>query len=313
MYNTTTPRYINGGLDNVDDPALNWIPPLPETEAKLSGRKCSYQPSTGGQTIKTYTCEKKEDVIALADYYSKNWGASYDIEEGATYKIIVNLPWDELTDQDYTTPEADVATWEIVPTAVQESILAQQIWNPVSGSYTYLPHELRNVVKEAYDKKGVIRYNTGSLAEYAQYTPVAQLALQLLRADIKGTNRYVITVKRSVTININDETDWGNENKLNVYYDTKLPLVMSKEAMITTYNIKPKIYGRMLPSYKKRINDTKDSIPIYSYAGYLIERPTYQFLTSNKVSITQNFYWNEYVSNLYAFVGAAADFPLKTI
>ena len=63
----------------------------------------------------------------------------------------------------------------------------------------------------------------------------------------------------------------------------------------------------MFPSYTKYLSvsggfDT--GTPIRVYAGYMVQPPTYQFITKNKVQLTQNFVWDEWADHLYFIPGA---------
>ena len=301
--------------ENLPFPSSNLI--------KLSPRKVSYQPNTLGNTVHIYISPLYQDMISLADYFA-DWSCSYEIQEGPTHTFTVQVPWDTITNEDFNVSEYSSETWEIVATADQQSIvnsglLANSFVAPnQTGNYVVLPNALKVAVQQAYENKtstiNVTSNYTGSSIPTG-FLPYAQTTLSYLRLGVEGIPSYGQTLRRTAIIderNQNHAFQTAQDFQNNSYNNSgTINYILSTPDMVKFYPIPTDTVATfLLPSYSVNNSVSYDTTKYYSYAGWLVKPPTYQFLTRNKVILNQEFVWGTWLSGLYYIASPVTDFPL---
>lgn len=305
-----TGAVVHGGPNFfVDDPARS-LPGFPSTGAVLQSRKVNFTLTNLGTTTKKYTSGAKSDIIALAQFYA-NYGATIDIEEGPVYQITIGLPYDEFAylDEDPT----KYALWEVIPNAIERDIFEVGIFSPdvQNGPIVQYRRTVNNTIKGAIEqayKNPMMTVNLIQNKAWAgsQYIAENFLALKRLKAD--AVQGFTQTLKRTLIINTlasqaYDPISEGNPGLVNP--------VVSAGNLISLYNIPLNIQVHMLPSYsRQRSVSGQDSVTLVGLAGYLVKKPTYQQVTPNKIQLTQEFVWDEWLDSLYyPYNGDYSQFP----
>jgi hypothetical protein len=283
---------------------------------KLSARKVSYQISTLGQTTHVYTSTIYDDITALADYFA-DWSCNYEIVEGAIHTITVTAPWDTITSEDFYVSLFATEQWELVPTMDTKPLYAQGLLNNsfkypnAAGNYVVLPVPLQLAVQKSIENKSIINITSGS---YTVFNKQAQQIQQYIRMGVEGVPSYTQTLKRTAVVDKNNRNDAFNSigdatyNQLNS--QGTVNYLLSSNSLINTYGIPIDTVGKFMnKSYMKKSNPTIDVFPWTTYAGWLIKPPTFQFISRNKVQLTQEFIWNEYLDGIYYIESPIGDFP----
>jgi hypothetical protein len=288
----------SGATFLIDDPARA-LPGFPATNAILQSRKVNFTLTNLGTTTKLYTSGYKADIIALAQFYA-NYGATIDIEEGPVYKISVNLPYDEFAylDEDPT----KYALWEVIPNAVERDIFEVGIYSPsvqngpISTTRLVVNNTIKGAIQQAY-KNPMMTVNLTVKPEWssAQYLAENYLALKRLGAD--SVQGFTQTLKRTLIINTltNEAYDPISEG-----YPSRVNPLIAADDLTTLYSVPDNIQVHMLPSYSRQRTVTgQDGVTLVGLAGYLVKKPTYQQVTPNKIQLTQEFVWDEWLDSLY--------------
>lgn len=296
------------------------------TAILLQSRQVSYAPNTLGSTTQVYSSPKYDDMIALARYFA-DWSCSYTIQEGPIHTMTVVCPWDTVTSQDWFTSLYASEQWELVPNqSMKELKHAGIIWDafqPIGSSaanYQIIPAYLKTAVDQAKKNDTLLSLNSSNLTaaqitNLNKYMPTAEVILLYNRMGVEGVPQYTQTLKRTAVI------DKRNKNQaFNMAADTvqnsnsnigSINYIISTKSLKDSYCLPNDGVGQfLLPSYMKRnyITNT-DTIEVYSYAGWLVKPPIFQFIGRNKVQLTQEFVWDEWLGGLYYIQSPSSNFP----
>ena len=308
-------------------PSPNLGLPFPSSNLiKLSSRKVSYQLTTLGQTTQIYTSPSYTDITALARYFG-DWGCSYEIQEGAAHTITVQAPWDTITAEDFNVSLFASEQWELVPTNDTKDLLVNGLLvNPFNSpnngnNYVILPWQVQIAVQKALENKTNLNLTVTSgsgVTDYSAFQNVAQTILDYKRRGVEGIPSYGQTLKRTAVI---DQRNTNNafknvadaaRNSINA--QGSINYVYSTGDLIQSYSINSAVSSFMLPSYRKQINVSGlDPFTSTVYAGWLVKPPSFQFITRNKVQLTQEFVWNEWLQGLYYIHSNISNFPLTYV
>ena len=286
---------------------------------KLQARKVSFQIATLGQTTHTYTSPDYADMIALSNYFA-DWSCNYEIQEGPVHTFTVTCPWDTMTSQDFNVSIYASEQWELVPTMDTKPLLANGLLvNPfvpasTTGNYVILPDALQIGIQNALDRKTGLNLSGSVYASKTNITYVANQTLNYMRRGIEGVPSYTQTLKRTAVIDKNNRNNAFNtiadstRNSLN--QQGTVNFILSTPGMISGYAVPNNTVAKFMNrSYCKQISVSGLDNFIYKvYAGWLVKPPTFQFITRNKVQMSQEFQWNEWASGLYYIHSPASDF-----
>lgn len=294
------------------------------TTITLSSRRVNYQPTTLGTTTHVYYSPQYQDIIGLSNYFA-DWGCAYDTTEGPTHVISVQIPWDTISGEDFTVSQFASEQWELVPNTEQKSIIVNGLLtNPfvqpsVQNNYVAFPDVLKVGIQTAFENKQSIitipATSTGSAAQLAPFLPYAQQVLNYMRGGIEGVPSYTQTLKRTAVIdsrNSNGAFQTAADNQRNsLNANGSVNFILSTADLQNQYEVQNAVMPFMYPSYRKQITITGlEPAQYYSYAGWLVKPPLFQFITRNKVQLTQEFIWNEWIGGLYYINSSPNSFPL---
>jgi hypothetical protein len=287
----------------------------------LQGRKVNFQPSSLGNTTHIYSSVYYQDIIALARYFA-DWSCAYEIQEGALHTITVSVPWDTISNEDFNLSDFVGEQWEIIKSSDVKPLAVNGILaNPftqvsAAGNYVILPDVLKVAVQQAYDnKQSFITVPASFTGSSAPFIPYAQQILNYMRGGVEGVPSYTQTLKRTAVVDTRNsngafQRDVDFEHKsLNAFGTVNF--VLGTYDLITRYNVNSTVATLLLPSYTKQITVTGlEPRQYFSRAGWLVKQPNFQFITRNKVQITQEFLWNEWLDGLYYINSNVSQFPL---
>lgn len=305
-------------------PYVGYMFPL-STKIILQSRQIQFAPNTLGTTNHIYTSPIYQDIIDLSNYFA-DWGCSYTITEGAIHSINVVAPWDTFTTQDWNISLFASEQWELVPNqGTKELKHAGIIWNPfevpntTAAGYRTLPTRLRVAVDAAKKNDTSLNLSASNMsaadvAALGPYMATAQTILMYYKSGIEAVPSYTQTLKRTAVIDKNNKN-----NAFNLASDTgrisynnagSINYMLSTPQLLFNYSINNTISSFLLPSYKKKMTITNiDPFTVYTYAGWLVKPPSFQFIGKNKIQLTQEFIWDEYIAGLYYIKSPSGDFP----
>jgi hypothetical protein len=283
---------------------------------KLTARKVSFQITTLGQTTQTYTSPLYADMTALANYFS-DWSCNYDIQEGPVHTFTATAPWDTMTGADFNISLYASEQWELLPTMDIKPLYANgTLANPflpptVGGNYIILPVPVQLAVQNSIENKTIINITSGS---YVPWNSVANQIQQYIRMGVEGVPSYTQTLKRTAVIDRNNSNNAfqlaADATRSDLNYQGTVNYILSTKDMIAQYSIPHNTVAKFLNnSYSKLSNPNIDVFRWKTYAGWLVKPPTFNFISRNKVQLTQEFVWNEYLSGIYYIESPASDFP----
>jgi len=289
----------------------------------LQPRKSSYQPTTLGNTTHIYTSPAYNDMINLAEYFA-DWSANYEIQEGPVHMFTVQVPWDTITDTDFTVSNFASEQWELIPNNESRDILRTGVYAnsfvypSVANNFVVLPDVLKVAVQRAYDNKtNFISLQSGSTLASASFIPYAQMTLDYMRFGIDSVPSYTQTLRRTAVIderNSNGAFTTAIDQQLAEFQANTgtINFVLSYGSLINDYSIpRDTVAEFMLPSYSKLISVASANQATYKvYAGWLVKPPTFNFITRNKIQLSQEFIWNEWIDKLYFIYSPPSHFPL---
>lgn len=291
----------------------------------LQQRNVQFTPNTLGSTTHIYTSPLYADMISLANYFA-DWGCSYNIAEGPIHTITVTCPWDTVTSQDWYISMFASEQWEVVPNQLTREIknagLLYNTFSPPSPTNTVI---LPNILKMAVDYSR--KNDTGIIISGSDFNPTlisaltptmlaaAQQTLNYYKMGIDGVPNYTQTVKRTAVIDKNNK-NMAFQKQIDVTQASliknygSLNFILSTPDLIKLYDIPADTVGKFLmPSYKKKMNVSNvDDYVYYSFAGWLVKPPSFQFIGRNKVQLTQEFVWDEWLEGLYYIYSSINDF-----
>lgn len=309
------------------DPFYNLVSPnkglkFPQSQyIYLAPREVNFQPNTLGNTQHIYQSPTYSDINSLADYFA-DWGCAYTIKEGPAHTITVQIPWDTVSSQDFYLSNYVSEQWELIPNQDQKSILTNGIlanpFNPptTTGNYVVLPDVLKVGVQRAFENKALtITIPPSSFSSsLAPFIPYAKQTLNYLRGGIEGVPSYTQTLKRTAVVDKRN-TNRAFQKAADVTQRSlnaagTINYVLSTRDMVNRYEVPLDTVAQfMMPSYRKLITVTgQEPTNYWSYAGWVVKPPHFQFITRNKVQITQEFLWNEWIQGLYYILSPATDF-----
>ena len=302
----------------------------------LQPRKESFSATLLGSTTHIYTSPLYEDMQSLAKYFG-DWGATFEIQEGATHTMTVQVPWGTISNEDWWISDYASEQWELIPNNESKDILltgvlANVFSSPISTQNTViLPDVFKVAVQRAYDNKAnFITLQSAVSASYSgsAFIPYAQMILDYKRFGIDSVPSYTQTLKRTAVIdarNINGAFQTTIDNELSSFQVTNgtINIILSTPQLLRSYSIPADTVGKlMLPSYRKQIsiysNQSAPAIPTQStkyeiFAGWLIKPPTFNFISRFKIQMTQEFVWNEWIDHLYYSYSLLTEYPLVTV
>lgn len=288
---------------------------------KLSARKINFSPTALGNSTHVYTSPLYSDIIQLSNFFA-DFGCSYETNEGPVHTITVQIPWDTLSGEDFLISNYVSEQWEIMPTMDHKSLLvAGLIFNPfitpgTAQNLVVLPDLLKVSIQKAYDNKNysIVPAHVTSSINIDAFIPYAQRTLDYMRGGVESVPSYTQVLKRSAII------DTRNQNKAfqkiidDEYHrfsrNGTINYLYATNDLITNYEVPQAVASLLLPSYSKLITvNVINSIPYSTYAGWLIKPPMFQFITRNKIQLTQEFIWNEWLEGLYYIRSNPSQFP----
>ena len=296
------------GKGNPNDP-LSYVVGFPSTNAVLQpNRRTTYSPTTLGSTVKSYT-GTLADIDAIARYAADR-GYSFTTENlpANVYKIELTLPYDEITNSDGEA--APTPTFEIVPTIVARDIFEAGIYDVRDNSFTQrytVPLDVRNSIKAKLKNHNLPLITNET--KYGKYRPMAEQFYNLLSVGINTVKANLITVKRSAVYAINN----NHVKNYPQLTDNIINPIISNYTLINAFGVTGDAAKQLISSYglyktSVILGDVYDSV---AYAGYLVGRPTRQYITSTKVQITQEFIFDEWMDGVYPLGSNAMDFPFR--
>lgn len=291
----------------------------------LAPRKVNYTANTLGQTQHVYTTPSYDDIIALADYFA-DWGCSYEIQEGPTHTMTVNCPWDTISSEDFWVSLYASEQWELTPIMDVRPLYMNGLLKnsfasaDTAGNWVVLPEKLKVAVQKAFESKtdlAIPKRLQGSMisASLAPYFPYAQKTLNYMRGGVDGVPSYTQILKRTAVI------DKGNNNRAfsqaadmvqrSLSRFGTVNYMYSTPSLVNSFSIPIDTVGTfMLPSYRTKVYISGvDLITAQTYAGWLVKPPSFQFISRNKIQLTQEFVWNQYLDSLYFIQSPLSDFP----
>lgn len=314
-YTEGTPTNQVDQFRSLGSPYMGYMFPS-STAILLQSRQVSYAPNTLGSTTHIYTSPIYQDIIDLARYFA-DWSCGYTIQEGSVHTITVTCPWDTVTSQDWNTSLYASEQWELLPNQGSKELKhAGLIWNPfnnvgsAASAWTMLPSYMKTAVDIARKNDTALNLNPSQLTSAqitscSAYIDTANCILQYYKMGVEGVPSYTQTLKRTAVIdkrNKNqafnlaaDATQDTNSNLGAINY------VISTQTMRDWYSLPPDGIGKfLLPSYSKQLNITSiDPFSVYTFAGWLVKPASFQFIGQNKVQLTQEFVWDEWLGGLY--------------
>jgi len=320
----------------IPDPFVGYSSPykgLPypvTTSMTLTNRRVVFAANTLGQTIKTYTTPYINDVQLLCAYYA-DFGCSYEIQTGPIYTVVVTVPFDEITQQDYYINQALTETWELTPVLHQKPLPAAMQYKDSSqqltatGNSMAFPDPVRNAIYYAYsNNQSVVSNNPSASVSIAGWIPFAQNTLALMRAGFNSVPAWGQSLKRTAIVDINNSNNSfktpGDVSFTAYMLNGNRSVIYSGKQMQFYYTIPPAVANLMFPSYCKVLSVTSTyggvqvdtGFPILGYAGWMVQPPTFQFITKTKVQLTQLFTWDEWTDHFYYIPGQtdASQYPI---
>lgn len=292
----------------------------------LGPRTVTFAANTLGTTKHVYTSLYLSDIKLLAAYFA-DFGFSYQITEGPTFTIGVDVAWDDITQEDYTISEYASEQWEITPVAGSKSLVYSGLLpNPflpptTGGNYVVMPLTLQSTVQRAVKTGGNYLNITSSLtpsqsAQYASFIPTANKVLQYMKMGVDGITQYTQTIKRTAVIDVHNsqgafqrEADTFNQE---LSAQGTVNYILSFQDMLRKYAIPGNtVADFMLPSYSKVLGVPNIDPIIYTvYAGFLVQPATISFIGMNKMQLQQTFVWDEWAAGTYYIASPQSDFPL---
>jgi hypothetical protein len=315
----TEPRLLTSPNKGYQSPLLN------STTIVVGPREVDFTPNTLGTTKHVYYSPLQSDMKLLAQFFG-DFAFHYHITEDKVYTMTVDVPWDDITLEDYTVSEFVSEQWEIVPIEGSKNLIYNGLLaNPFqpateAGNYAVLPLSLQSSVQRAQNTGGNYLNITGSLTPteqslYAPYIVEANTILQYLKIGIEGVPQYTQQLKRTAVVDVNntqgafqtEADDYRNELSL----QGTVNFLLSYGGMTSHYSIPQTVADFMYPSYSKVLGVPNiDPIQYNVYAGYVVQPPTITFIGLNKIQITQLFSWGEWASGMFYIASPQTDFPL---
>lgn len=302
--------------------------PFPGSNGRISlaSRNVTFTPNTLGNTVHVYTSPDISDIQALSAYFS-DWGASWSVQEGPLFTITVSAPWDTISESDWYISLFASEQWELIPNQGNKSILhsgmLQSAYSPPWEGYTYsvLPDVLKVAVKRAKDNNTEINISGSNLSPtymglLAPWMPYAQKTLAYMRMGVESIPSYSQTLKRTAVIDKNNKNNAFQTEADSARYSLSeqgsINYLLSTKDLIEGFNVPAETVGKfLLPSYRKRLSVTNvQTTEVFAAAGWLIKPPSFQFIGKNKIQLTQEFIWDEWLENLYYIYSDPEDFPL---
>jgi hypothetical protein len=298
----------------------------------LESRRVSFQSSALGNTTKVYKTADLQDVQDLVKYYA-DFGFSYEIVTGQNpfIALTVNVPYDEITNEDWNIALSATENWEIIPNSGIKDISSTAfITNafttpsagptPGIGSQFYFPEEWKQSINASYNesgKSGVVTSVDIPLSASAAYQPYANTILALKNSKVEGVPVFGHTLKRTAVID-----KWNTNKAFQTAADTFIKEQMwsegstnfcySKAALIANYDIPETVSSFLIDGYSKPLitSGSTGAVNIRKYGSYLIKPPTLQFIGINKLQITQEYVFDEWVESSFYFltVNGKSDF-----
>ena len=292
----------------------------------LQARQVSFANNTLGSSTHIYTSPVYTDITNLAKYFA-DWCCSYTIQEGAVHTITVSVPWDTMTETDWNISLFASEQWELVPSQGSKELKHSgligfpfQSIGSQASQLTLIPDYMKVAIDQAKKNDTQLTVNSNGLTsaqvtEINKYLPCAQQILLYNRMGVEGIPMYTQTLKRTAVIDKRNKNNAFNLAADNVQNSNSnlgsINYLLSTQSLISSYQLPIDGVGKfLLPSYMKKLYVTSvDTLQIWSYAGWLVRPPSFQFIGKNKVQLTQEFVWNEYLGGLYYIQSPISDFP----
>lgn len=308
------------------DPFINVASPIkqipfPMTDTiKLSGRDVDFSVTTLGNTIHPYSSILYSDIQNLSLYFA-DWGFKYHVKEGPLHTITVTVPFDTISQTDFTETLFTAEQWEIVPKQTTRAITSAPLYD-INGTPYYLPQVYKVAIELAYQNKTAtitLPPATITNAQTAGYVAQANLILQLRRAGIQGTYSFTQTLKRTACVDFNNingafETLADIQYRNSIVQNGSPNPIFATSDIIQKYAIPPSTQVQMLPSYIKQITvGSVDQIQLFAFAGWVVKAPVVQSITKNKLVYQQELEWDEWLQYQNYIVNADSNIWGPTI
>jgi hypothetical protein len=289
------------------------------------GAEVNFDPMTLGVSKLTYETPELNDVKNLAAYYA-DWQCSYHVAAPpqALFRIEITVAWDVLTGEDFSVSEYASEIWTLQPQENQKSILQSGLLidpfsPPGANNLVILPDIMKIGVLQALQNNVLtITPPASDVANYAGFIPYAQQTLFYMRNQITSVPSFTQVLQRQATIDINNLNGAFNTAIDNLAGEliadglSTPGFILSTQGILSNYAVTPAIVPKMLPSYStQRSVSNIDTLEITSYAGWRWSPPTIKPLNFRKMSLSQTFYWDEWVEGLLYIHSPSNDFPLK--
>lgn len=254
---------------------------------------CSWKIGTGGNTKRTFTGTATD--INNQALYLQQFGYETEITTGPKWTLVATINIDLATNPESTTEPEPTPTWELVPHALEQNLY--------EGELGYqLPTEVKNTIESKVKNPND---NTKFIVplEYARNATMVDRACRIYamkQMGIDSSRIYTIALKRSIIVSSNYNLNWSIDNT---------NYVLSTNRVVSTYGV-PNVLRSLLPD--SSIAD--QNIPMTSivankyiiipfYYGWLEQHPSYQFVGSNRIQISQEWIFNKWVASISTNTG----------
>lgn len=288
---------------------------------QLESRKISFTSNLLGHTVKVYKTQDIQDVKDLCEYYA-DWGFSYDIDIGGTpwITVTVHVPYDEITNEDWNIALAASENWEILPKSGIKDIMNSPFiiagMGLTGGIYANqttidIPSDLKPLILQAYDQKlqTIAYFPTTGSADYSPWVPIANTVLALKNAKVQGIPLFGHTLKRTACVDKDNttgafKTEFDNYMRGMANNNGAVNFCLTKTAMVEQFDIPDSVVVFMVSAYAKYLitDGNIGGLRIKKYGTYLAKLPTIQYVSHNKMIITQEFEFDEWMENGYFIV-----------
>ena len=299
--------------------------PYPQSDTlQFLGAEVDYSPTNLGTSKLIYKSPELTDIRNMVRY-AADWQASYHIAPPPQelYTLEVTYPWDVLTQEDVFASEFTTEQWFLQPQEntkplLQAGLLINPFELPNQNNLVILPDIMKIAVQNCFNNNVLsIVPPSSSISTYGPFVPYAQQQLNYLRGGVQGIPSWTQTLQRVAIIDIANVNDAFN----NPMDDLSAQLVadgmttpgflLSTQAMLQNYTITPAVAKKLLPSYSIQVNVSGiDPVTYTGYAAWRWTPPSIKPISFNKLSLSQNFFWDVYLSGLYFINSNINDFPL---
>lgn len=242
---------------------------------------------TGGNTRRTFIGSPTE-IVAQA-LFLQNLGYETEITTGPKYTLTATINVDLVTNPNTSTEPEPTPTWELIPHPMEQSIY--ECGRPFVAA-------LPSTVKASIETKLKNPQNKSLFVVPIEYSS-AQLIDDAFRIytmkslGLDSRRIYTVSLKRSIIVSSRYTCNWSLDN---------VNAVLTTNKLINDYNVPMVMRGLLPPAYSapevipiedKTVANRNVVIPFFY--GWLEQHPSYQFVSSNKIQISQEWVFNKWV------------------